>query len=99
MQVQVGRRRGFLPENGAEGCIVLAGPDFGKVKEFDADEVHTGFSYCTARGLMVLEAQSVLLITLLELIKVVLRDSSSSQDLDLTSSPTTSVTGFPPALF
>ena len=55
-QVQIGRRMGSIPERGAEDCTVMAGPDYAKVKSFDANEVHTGFLYCTPRDTLVLEA-------------------------------------------
>ncbi len=59
-QLKPAWKQALLRVSSAYGCIVMHGPEFGRWKAFDEDEVHRGDAYGTPRGLLILQAQKAL---------------------------------------
>lgn len=77
-QLQPPWKQGAFAEKSADGCITMRGLHYGKWKDFDPAAVHNGDAYGAPRGLMILEAQQLLMSFLLKLVHVILKDANPS---------------------
>ena len=81
-QLQPGWKQGGPGEKSAEGCIVMHGEKYGAWKEFDRQAVHRGDAYGAIRGLVILEAQQILMSFLRKMVTTILKDGSASNPLE-----------------
>ena len=77
-QLLLSWRQGCLGEKSAEGCIVMQGEQYGTWKEFDRLAVHHGDAYRAIRGLVMLEAQQILMSFLRKMVNTILKDATTS---------------------
>ena len=77
-QIQPGWEQGGPGEKSAEGCIVMQGERYGTWKQFDRQAVHNGEAYGAIRGLVILEAQQILMSFLRKVVCTILKNASSS---------------------
>ena len=77
-QMQPGWKQGALGEKSADGCIIMQGEHFGTWTEFDRQDVHNGYAYGAIRGLMILEAQQILMSFLRKMVCTIL-DASAKE--------------------
>lgn len=77
-QLQPGWKQGGFGEKSAEGCITLHGDQYGTWKEFDRQAVHRGDAYGAIRGLMILEAQQILMSFLRKMLTTILGNADTS---------------------
>ena len=76
-QLQPGWKQGGFREKSAEGCIIMQGEHFGKWTAFDRQAVHYGHAYGAIRGLIILEAQQVLMNFLRGIVIKILNDANT----------------------
>ena len=60
-QIQLAWHQGRVEEQGANGCIMLNGYEYGRWKSFNRQDVHSGRAYGAPRALLILEAQELLM--------------------------------------
>ena len=77
-QLQPPWKQGAFAEKSADGCVTMRGPHYGTWKDFDPTAVHNGDAYGAPRGLMILEAQQLLMSFLLRLVHFILKDANPS---------------------
>lgn len=77
-QLQPGWKQGGPGENSADGCIMMHGEQYGTWKIFDRQAVHHGDAYGAIRGLVILEAQQILMSFLRKMVTTILGDGSAS---------------------
>ena len=77
--LQPGSNFGGLGEKSAEGCIFMRGEQYGTWEKFDRQAVHNGDAYGAIRGLVILEAQSILMSFLRKLVCTIPTDASLSK--------------------
>ncbi|CAD6580474.1 MAG: hypothetical protein ASARMPREDX12_009578 [Alectoria sarmentosa] len=77
-QLQPGWKQGGPGERSAEGCIIMHGEQYGTWKKFDRLAVHHGDTYGAIRGLVILEAQQILMSFLRNILTTILKDASTS---------------------
>lgn len=75
-QLQPAWKQGAFSEKSADGCIMMCGPLYGTWREFDPVAVHKGEAYGAPRGLMILEAQQLLMSFLRDIVQVILKDAN-----------------------
>ena len=73
-QLQPAWKQGGPGEKSAEGCIIMQGEHYGNWREFDRAAVHHGDAYGAIRGLVILEAQQILMTFLRNVVTTVLKD-------------------------
>lgn len=78
-QLQPGWKYGSSGEKSAEGCIIMQGEQYGTWKEFDRSAVHHGYAYGAIRGLLILEAQQILMSFLRKMVFTIIKDAGSSK--------------------
>ena len=78
-QLQPGWEQGGPGEKSAKGCIIMQGEQYGTWQEFDRQAVHNGEAYGAIRGLLILEAQQILMSFLREMVVTILQDASASK--------------------
>ena len=89
-QMQPGWTYGGLSEKSAEGCIVMQGEQYGIWKDFDRQAVHNGNAYGAIRGLLILEAQQVLMSFLRQTVCIILDVSATKPEGHHPETPNTS---------
>ena len=77
-QLQPGWKQGGPGEKSAEGCITAHGGKYGTWIHFDRQAVHRGDAYGAIRGLMILEAQQILMSFLRKMVTTILGDGIAS---------------------
>ena len=90
-QMQPGWKHGGFGEMSAEGCIVMQGEQYGMWKGFDRQAVHNGTAYGAIRGLLILEAQQVLMLFLRETVCTILDASATKPEGHHPEAPKTSL--------
>ena len=90
-QMQPGWKYGGLSEKSAEGCIVMYGEQYGIWKDFDRQAVHNGNAYGAIRGLLILEAQQVLMSFLRKTVCTILDASATTPEGHHLEAPKTSL--------
>ena len=90
-QMQTGWKFGGLSEKSAEGCIVMQGEQYGIWKDFDRQAVHNGNAYGAIRGLLILEAQQVLMSFLRKTVCKILDASATKPEGHHPEAPKTSL--------
>lgn len=76
-QLQPAWKQGGFSEKSAEGCIMMCGDQYATWKEFDRQAVHCGDAYGAIRGLVILEAQQILMSFLRKMVSITLGDAST----------------------
>ena len=84
-QLQPGWDFGGPREISAEGCIIMQGEQYGTGKEFDRSAVHHGYAYGAVRGLLILEAQQILMSTLRKMVVTILEDAHAASKTSVTA--------------
>lgn len=79
-QMQPGWKIGHFSVKSAEGCIVMQGEQYGIWKDFDRQAVHNGNAYGAIRGLLILEAQQVLMSFLRKTVYTILDASATKPE-------------------
>lgn len=82
-QLQPDWKQGGPGEKSAEGCIVMHGDQYATWKDFDRQAVHRGDAYGAIRGLVILEAQQILMSFLRKMLATILRDAGASNPREL----------------
>ena len=77
-QLQPSWKQGCYCEKSAEGCVVMQGEQYGTWREFDRLAVHHGAAYGAIRGLLILEAQQILMSFLRKTVNTILKDANTS---------------------
>ena len=77
-QIQSSWHQGGPGEKSAEGCIATQGEHYGTWKQFDRQAVHNGEAYGAIRGLVILEAQQILMSFLRKMVCTILKIASTS---------------------
>ncbi len=77
-QLQPGWKQGGPSVKSAEGCIIVHGEKYGTWIQFDRQAVHSGDAYGAIRGLVILEAQQILMSFLRKMVTTILGDGSAS---------------------
>ena len=77
-QLQPGWKQGGPGEKSAEGSIIVHGEKYGTWIQFDRQAVHRGDAYGAIRGLVILEAQQILMSFLRKMVTTILGDGSAS---------------------
>ena len=90
-QMQPGWKHGGLSEKSAEGCIIMHGEQYGIWKDFDRQAVHNGDAYGAIRGLLILEAQQVLMSFLRKTVCTILDVSATKPESHHPEAPKTSL--------
>ena len=82
-QLQPGWKQGCPGEKSAEGCVVMHGDQYATWKDFDRQAVHRGEANGAIRGLVILEAQQILMSFLRKMLAKILGDASATNPREL----------------